>query len=530
MKKRLLLLIAVIVATGVFFLFLGYCRKMILSGRIGEKPAFGKTHFAYHMDEEYYGNLEKISLESGAGEQIFGGITSHHFLAAKEIAEFFLALKKQSPKTVVIIGPNHFGVGKGDILVSKYPFDTPWGFLYPDLESAEKLTDSGAVYNEEYPFSKEHSISVLSGFLKYYLPDTKIVPIIMKRGTTKERAENLAKKLDDILPEDAVVISSVDFSHHLGKTAAVFHDERSISAIKGFEYERVLGSEVDSPVSIYALLKYLEARGAQKMSYENTNSAEILENALSDDVTSYLFARFEKGLAQPDDKVSILSFGDAPFSRDAGESKEKGGLFEKIAGPEGNFLRGVDFISLGDSPQEDYVEREINGKKISFFGIDMISDSGKLDQYYDLIRETKTKGSYILVNIHWDSEYHNLPMQEWKDFSHALIDSGADVVIGNDSIAIQPMEIYKDKAIFYSTGSLISEQIGEKTGNGFGVGIVFSGGGARYFLFPYETRDSQSDIFSAEEAGIFCDDYLRGVKVRDGCGFGTKSGQNGPTR
>jgi predicted class III extradiol MEMO1 family dioxygenase len=105
----------------------------------------------------------------------------------------------------------------------------------------------------------------------------------------------LAENLDQILPKNAVVISSVDFSHHLNRVASKFHDQRSISAIKSFDYGRVLTSEIDSPASIYTLLRYLELRGIQKMAYKSVNSADFTGNILSDDVTSYLFAHFTRG-------------------------------------------------------------------------------------------------------------------------------------------------------------------------------------------------------------------------------------------
>ena len=348
MKKRLLLPIAVFFLAGAFFYF---CQDREKSKNTSlraneERLEASSFHSAFHMDKEFYGDLEKVPLTQNAGENIQGGVTSHHFLVAKEIAKFLSTLKKQSPETVVIIGPNHFDVGKGNILVSKYPYETPWGIVYPEEGTINELIEKKTTFNDEDPFSREHSISALVGFIKYYLPDTKIVPIIIKRGTSREKAENLAQSLNEVLPDDAVVVSSVDFSHHLSRTASIFHDAKSISAISNFEYQRVLDSEIDSPISIYALLRYLELRGAHKMEYENINSADFSGNSLSSDVTSYLFAHFRKGSVQVDDKISVLSFGDMMFARDVGKSVESGtDPFEKIKGPEGNFLRGVDIIS-----------------------------------------------------------------------------------------------------------------------------------------------------------------------------------------
>ncbi len=595
MKKRLLLPIALILLAGAFFFF---CRNGEESERIFPKAAEEKLsangfHLAFHMDKVFYGRLDKIALDRESGENIYGGITSHHFLAAKEIAKFFLALEKQSPKTVVIIGPNHFNVGKGDILISKYPYKTPWGTVYPDEGVIDELIEKKVAFNEEDPFSEEHSVSALVGFVKFYIPDAKIVPIIMKRGASREKAENLARSLDEVLPDDAVVVSSVDFSHHLGKTASQFHDARSISAINNFEYQRVLDSEIDSPISIYALLRYLDLRDARKMSYKNINSTDFSKNSLSDDVTSYLFAYFEKGNMQTDDKVSVLSFGDMMFARGVGKSIEDGvDPFDKIKGPEGNFLRGIDFIAanlegpitdtfdckkksysfrfdpdvagliasrginmvnLANNHSEDcgqkglddterflsksdvdffggppfeksFIEKDVDGKKIFFLGIDLTAHSNNLERYYDLIKREKENGNHVMVNIHWGYEYHSDPSQIQKDIAHSLIDSGADVIIGHHPHVIQPMEIYKNRPIFYSLGNFIFDQVGEKTDEGVGIGAVMSKDRAEYFIFPYAIKNYQPALFPAKQAETFCEKYLEDIKNRSTCSFEIKSG------
>jgi gamma-polyglutamate biosynthesis protein CapA len=594
MKKWLLLPIALILLAGAFFFFSLERResKIIFPEATEEKLTANGFHSAFHMDKEFYGNLEGITQDWNSGEQVYGGITSHHFLAAKEIARFFLALNKKSPRTIAIIGPNHFNVGGGDIMVSKYPFKTPWGNVYPDESCISGLIEKKAALNEEEPFSMEHSISALVGFMKFYLPDAKIVPIIVKRGTNLEKAENLAKTLDKILPDDAVVISSVDFSHHLNKTASVFHDAKSISAIRNFEYERILESEVDSPVSIYSLLRYLDMRSAHKLDYKNMNSADFSSSNLSDDVTSYFFAHFGKGNVQADKKISVLSFGDMMFGRDIAKSIGNGlDPFDKIKGPEGNFLRGVDFISAnlegpitetiecsgktyafkfnpdvavllakhgvnivnlannhtGDCGQKafedterllskrnisffgghpfkkSYIEKEVNGKKIVFLGIDLTDHSNNLEQYYDLIRKKKESGSYVIANVHWGYEYHSNPSQNQKDIAHFLIDVGTDIVIGHHPHVVQPVEIYKDKAIFYSLGNFIFDQIGTKENEGVGLGAVMEKEKIRYFIFPYEIKNYQPALFSAGQAKIFCDNYLSGIQGRSGCEFEIES-------
>ena len=75
-----------------------------------------KNHFAYFMQSDFYtGILEsEIEIVEPTDKKIYGGIVSHHFYMEREIAKFFGKFGGQSPRTIVILGPNHFNAGNGD--------------------------------------------------------------------------------------------------------------------------------------------------------------------------------------------------------------------------------------------------------------------------------------------------------------------------------------------------------------------------------------------------------------------------------
>lgn len=311
------------------------------------KKEYENYHYSYFTSKEAYGNLEQADETDRFEKRIYGGILSHHFLVSEKISAFFSKIKDQEIKTVAIIGPNHFNAGESNILVSNYPYKTPWGVLEPEEEKIRTLVESGIARNDEQPFEKEHSISTLVSYVKLYLPDAKIIPVIIKRDTRADEAERLAGKLNEMLGEDSLVLASVDFSHHLDRMSSRFHDEISVARIRNFDYEGIYSLEIDSPPSIYALLKYLDKKGAKKMSYEQANSADYTSDPDSQDVTSYLFAHFAAGEKKAAGLVSVLGFGDAMFDRDIKKNIEKGeDPFGGIRGSEGNFLRGTDYIML----------------------------------------------------------------------------------------------------------------------------------------------------------------------------------------
>lgn len=555
---------------------------------IQKSKEYENYHNAYSLKAEAYGDLRKIKGLDFGGDIFYGGIVSHHFLVAPEIAKFFAGLKGRPIETIVIIGPNHFSYGEEDIQVARYPYKTPWGMLESDSGSIEKLLKNNFIKNEEIPFNREHSISTLAGFIKYYLPETKIVPIVLKRNTTKEKAEKLAEALSESLPERSLVVASIDFSHHLNETTADFHDTFSLSVIKSFDYDRLHKLEVDSPSSMYVLLKYLEKRGAQKMAYKNINSADFSSQPALADVTSYVFAYFSRGAAEKENAVSLLIFGDIAF--DGGIKKtmaEGNGPFDKIRATDGNFFRGSDFVLAnitgivydkencggknnnlnffaetgkelwknkinlinlaninsnfcyaeeknkikkyldnyginyfgGTKAEESYNIQTIGNKKIAFIGIEAAGNNSIKEEFYPFIKKLKSDNDLVVVNIHWGNGYANSLDQEQVGGAHNLIDSGADIIIGNNSRNILPMEMYKEKVIFYSLGNFIPKKT-DGTPEGLGIGIIFDEKGKNKFsLFPFNTTDNQPELLDYKERSSFCSNFLDDIKTAGLCYF-----------
>ena len=61
----------------------------------------------------------------------------------------------------------------------------------------------------------------------------------------------------------------------------------------------------------------------------------------------------------------------------------------------------------------------------------------------------------IIVCLHWGIEMDTLPSDEQRMQAHALIDSGADLIIGHHPHVVQPIEMYKNTYICYSLGNFI---------------------------------------------------------------------------
>lgn len=250
-----------------------------------------QKHYAYFMQADFYSGLEQATEVGPIKEKVFGGTVSHHFYAQAEIAKLFASWREQTPEAVVIIGANHFDSGRSDVIVSEWPYETPWGLLENDQSKTGFLVKSGAAINEETPFEIEHSISTLVGFIKYYLPQTKLVPIIVKRNTSPEEIKSLVDALSGF--EDVLVVASVDFSHHVDLTTAEAQDRQSIDLIDSWDTGKIWflpPQQLDNPPALVAVLEYLKEKNASEIQLWNTNQARLSGNLDSQDITSYIFS------------------------------------------------------------------------------------------------------------------------------------------------------------------------------------------------------------------------------------------------
>jgi poly-gamma-glutamate synthesis protein (capsule biosynthesis protein) len=83
------------------------------------------------------------------------------------------------------------------------------------------------------------------------------------------------------------------------------------------------------------------------------------------------------------------------------------------------------------------------------------------------IREVRDKLDFIVVSLHWGTEYAPHPSEYQKEVAHALVDAGADLIIGHHPHVVQDVEQYKNAYIFYSLGNFVFDQnFSEATRNG----------------------------------------------------------------
>jgi|GEM_PF-633103 len=77
-----------------------------------------------------------------------------------------------------------------------------------------------------------------------------------------------------------------------------------------------------------------------------------------------------------------------------------------------------------------------------------------LDKIVEDIESARSAGAHrVIVSLHWGMEETSLPTPFDVEIAHAIIDGGADLIIGHHAHRMQPYEVYRGKYIFYGLGN-----------------------------------------------------------------------------
>jgi poly-gamma-glutamate synthesis protein (capsule biosynthesis protein) len=165
-------------------------------------------------------------------------------------------------------------------------------------------------------------------------------------------------------------------------------------------------------------------------------------------------------------------------------------------------LSGLGFNFSGDADAavspESSASVELQGRKVALIGLSMVYHDFDLDRAKKLVREAKDGSDLVKVNIHWGTEYQHQFSRHQQTVGRALIDSGADIIIGHHPHVVQGLEIYQGKPIFYSLGNFIFDQyFSPDTQQGLAVGLGLKDGKISMALFPLQAK--RAALYPMEE-------------------------------
>jgi len=175
-------------------------------------------------------------------QEILGVISPHagYMYSGPIAANSFYHISSQKPELVIIIGPNHWGIGCNVAVMKEGRWQTPLGDIEVDTESSIKLNEiSKMVELDFFSHTKDHSLEVQVPMLQeIYSHKFKILPIILIDQGYKA-ANEIGKALAKISKtKKTVIIGSSDFTHYEENSIAYKQDKLLIEPILDLDIDR----------------------------------------------------------------------------------------------------------------------------------------------------------------------------------------------------------------------------------------------------------------------------------------------------
>jgi len=149
--------------------------------------------------------------------KIFGVICPHAgFVYSGPIAcNSLYSISSESPELFIIIGPNHWGIGRSVATMKDCEWQTPLGNVQVDSESAEEISQLSKTIEPDYfSHTREHSIEVQIPILQNIFSNFKILPISLV-NQSKEVAKDVGLAIAKIArKKNVMIIGSSDFTHY----------------------------------------------------------------------------------------------------------------------------------------------------------------------------------------------------------------------------------------------------------------------------------------------------------------------------
>jgi AmmeMemoRadiSam system protein B len=186
------------------------------------------------------------------------------------------------PERVIVLGPNHTGLGEPRSLWAAGRWLVPGGSVRIDEDLAALLAERGALTPDHAAHLREHAIEVQLPLLQARRPDVRIVPICLARLSLDECLElgaALAGAIAEIGTSDVLIVASTDMSHYLPVKVAEQLDRVALTRVLSIDpeglYEVVTRHDISMcgyvPTTVaLAAARELSAKRAELVRYGNS--------------------------------------------------------------------------------------------------------------------------------------------------------------------------------------------------------------------------------------------------------------------
>lgn len=229
--------------------------------------------------------IDKLVQKEAKKEDALGLVSPHagYIFSGKVAGACFSHVNLT--KTVIILGPNHSGLGALFSIMAEGSWQMPLGQVEVDAPLAKGILSQSKYLQEDFQAHMyEHSIEVQLPFLQYFLSEVKIVPIIVSAADF-EVYDDIGKAIARALREaklNSLIVASSDMTHYQPQATAKANDNLAIAAILKLDGKELLKRinkfnitmcGYGPTICMLSAAKKLGAKGAELIKYQTSGDA-----------------------------------------------------------------------------------------------------------------------------------------------------------------------------------------------------------------------------------------------------------------
>ena len=174
------------------------------------------------------------------GRRIFGLVSPHagYAYSGSVAANGFCQISNMEFETIIITGPNHYGIGSGVATMRGISWETPMGKVELNDEFIDRISKDSIIDVDDFSHSRDHCLEVQLPFLQYMKNSSfNIVPIILMLQDI-ETAREIGRLISRTMKTEntkGLIIASSDFTHYEPNAEAHRKDLELINAISSLD-------------------------------------------------------------------------------------------------------------------------------------------------------------------------------------------------------------------------------------------------------------------------------------------------------
>jgi MEMO1 family protein len=195
------------------------------------------------------------------------------------------------PDHVIMVGPNHRGIGNRYALFDAGKWQTPVGDVPIDEPLAAELLDHCELLTEDLrAHSAEHSLEVQVPMLRRVNPNVRVVPLLIGGSWPESGGRALLREIGVAIAatvreygKPVLLVASTDLNHYEDQETSHIKDKLVLEAITILDEEALMDRVRDVEISMCGVAPtYVVIHAAKKLGAER---AELIDYRTSGDVT-----------------------------------------------------------------------------------------------------------------------------------------------------------------------------------------------------------------------------------------------------